>query len=250
MKQNRVAQVAAILAFVLALIAPAAIAAKGGGGKGGQCTRNTPGVAIDNTWSWSGVGSWGYPGQEVNYAVKVMNYDVGCSSSSFVVQLSGPDGFSVSLPTDTISLGASQTGYLWASVTSPASAADGNYALTAMVTRAGTSSSTGSYTSYYKVYSTDGTAPTFFWATPGEGQAVTGRSYTISVSARDDHAVRKIDLGLDGADSTATTLCDNISYTCKLYYAWPVSPGPHTATFTATDWMGNVASTTVRFTAS
>jgi Bacterial Ig domain len=179
-----------------------------------------------------------------------MNYDVGCSSSSFVVQLSGPDGFSVSLPTDTISLGASQTGYLWASVTSPASAADGNYALTATVTRAGTSSPTGSYTSYYKVYSTDGTAPTFFWATPGEGQTVRGRSYTISVSARDDHAVRKIDLNLDGADPTATTACDNISYTCKLYYAWPVSPGPHTATFTATDWMGNVASITVRFTAS
>jgi hypothetical protein len=34
MKQNRVAQVATILALVVALLAPAAIAAKGGGGKG------------------------------------------------------------------------------------------------------------------------------------------------------------------------------------------------------------------------
>jgi hypothetical protein len=250
MKQNRVAQVAAILAVVLALIAPAAIAAKGGGGKGGQCTRNTPGVAIDNTWSWSGAGSWGYPRQELKYAVKVMNYDVGCSSSSFTVQLSTPDGFSVSLPSDTISLGAAQTGYLWAYVTSPATTADGNYPLTATVARAGASSPTSSYTSYYKVYSTDTTAPTFFWATPGEGQTVTGRSYTISVSTRDDHAVRTIVLNLDGAEFTATTQCENISPTCKLYYAWPVSSGAHTATFTATDWMGNSASTTVRFSAS
>jgi hypothetical protein len=99
------------------------------------------------------------------------------------------------------------------------------------------------------VYSTDTTAPTFFWATPGEGQTVTGRSYTISVSSRDDHAVRKIELYLDGAYTT-TSVCDNVSYTCKLYYAWAVSPGGHTATFAATDWKGNVASTTVRFTAA
>ena len=85
------------------------------------------------------------------------------------VRLSAPDGFSVSLPTDTLSLGASQTGYLSAHVTSPASAADGNYALTATVVRAGTSSPTGSHTSYYKVYSADSTAPTLFWADPRPG---------------------------------------------------------------------------------
>lgn len=242
--------------LALALI-PSAVAGggkgggNGGGGKpgGGQCTPSTPGVASDNTWSWSGVGSWGYPGQQLKYALKVTNYDVGCSSSSFVVHLSAPDGFSVSLPTNTVTLGSSQTGYLWATVTSPASAADGNYPLTATVVRAGTSSPAGTYTSWYKVYSTDTTSPTLFWATPGQGSSVTGRSYTMSVSARDDHAVRKIDLYLNGTYK-ATTLCDNVSYTCKLYYSWAVSPGTYTATYTATDWMGNAASTSVNFTAS
>ena len=236
--------------FAIALV-PSALAAPpgGGGGKGGKtCTRATPGVAVDNTWSWSQTGSWGTPGQQLGYAVKVVNYDVGCSASSFVVSLSAPDGFTVSLPTSTVSLGASQTASLWAYVTSPGAAADGSYPLTATVVRAGTSSPAGSYTSYYKVYSADSTAPTLFWATPAAGSTVTGRSYTMSVSANDDHAVRKLELRLDGASMTTTT-CDNVSYTCRLYYSWAVTPGAHTASYTATDWMGNVAATTVNFTA-
>lgn len=242
----------AVLGLLAIALVPSALAGPpgggGGGGKGGKtCTRAAPGVAVDNTWSWSGVGSWGLPGQQLTYAVKVINYDVGCSSSSFVVRLTAPDGFSVSLPTDTVALASAQTGYLWATVTSPSTALDANYALTATAVRAGTSSPTASYTSYYKVYSSDTTAPTLFWATPGEGSTVTGRSYNVSVSARDDHAVRKVELHLDGA-SMSTALCDNVSYTCKLYYSWAVTPGAHRATFTATDWMGNVATQTVNFT--
>jgi Bacterial Ig domain len=241
----------AVLGLLAIALVPSALAGPpgGGGGKGGKtCTRNAPGVAVDNTWAWSQTGSWGMPGQQLGYAVKVVNYDVGCSASSFVVRLSAPDAFSVSLPTDTVSLGASQTGSLWAHVTSPSSVTDGNYALSVTVVRAGTSSPTGSYTSSYKVYSADSTAPTLFWATPAAGSNVTGRSYTMSVSANDDHAVRKLELRLDGASMTTTT-CDNVSYTCRLYYSWAVTPGAHTATYTATDWMGNVATTTVNFTA-
>jgi hypothetical protein len=49
MKQNRV-HVASIVFLVLAIgLTPAALAAKGGGGKGRNCTRNAPGVSIDNT---------------------------------------------------------------------------------------------------------------------------------------------------------------------------------------------------------
>ena len=54
---------------------------------------------------------------------------------------------------------------------------------------------------------------------------------------------------MDGAYVT-TTMCDNVSYSCRLYYTWAVRAGAHTATFTATDWMGNVTSQTVRFTAA
>jgi hypothetical protein len=86
-----------------------------------------------------------------------------------------PNGFSVSMPTTTISLKSSTSAYLWAYVTSPTTAADGAYPLTFTVTRAGTSSPSSSYTSYYKVYSSDSTAPTLFWNNPGQGQTITSR---------------------------------------------------------------------------
>ena len=53
-----------------------------GGGRKGSCTRNAPGVSIENSWGWSQWGSWGMPGQQLTYLIDVRNYDVGCSSSS------------------------------------------------------------------------------------------------------------------------------------------------------------------------
>jgi hypothetical protein len=44
------------------------------------------------------------------------------------------------------------------------------------------------------------------------------------------------------------TLCDDIGYTCQPSYGWATSKGTHTATFEATDWLGNVGTLTVRFT--
>jgi hypothetical protein len=50
---RRAAHAAQIGALVLALaLVPAGLAAKGGRG-GGICTRNTPGVSIDNNYEWS-----------------------------------------------------------------------------------------------------------------------------------------------------------------------------------------------------
>src|SRR5512133_2948866 len=108
MKQSRVAHVASIVFLVLAIgLTPAALAGRGGG-KGGNCARNVPDVFIDNNWGWSSWGSWGMPG------------------SSFVINMSTPDGFSVSMPTTTIGLRSSTTSdYLWAYVTSPSAIADG-----------------------------------------------------------------------------------------------------------------------------
>jgi hypothetical protein len=65
---------------------------------------------------------------------------------------------------------------------------------TVTITRAATSSPSSSYTSYYKVYSrsSDSTAPTLFWNNPAEGQTITGRSFTVTVSSSDDHAVMQI----------------------------------------------------------
>jgi hypothetical protein len=242
---------AAVAALVLALV-PTAVAGKpGGGGHGGSgsCTRNTPGVAIDNNYAWAQSGSYGMPGQQLTYALHVINYDVGCSSSSFVVSVNAPGGFSVSVPTNTISLKAGVSGYLWAYVTSPSTIADGDYPLTATVVRSGTASPAGTATSYYKVYSTDSTAPTLYWPNPGEGQTLSGRSYNVAVSSSDDHAVKKIELYLDGA-YTSTAQCDDISYACQLNYSWSTVPGQHTATFRSYDWMGNVGVLTVNFSVS
>jgi hypothetical protein len=222
--------------------------AGGGGGRKGSCTRNAPGVSIENSWGWSQWGSWGMPGQQLTYLIDVRNYDVGCSSSSFVITASAPDGFSVSLPTASISLKSSTTGYLWAYVTSPSTIADGHYPLTFTVDRSG-GSSPASATSTYKVYSSDTVAPWLYWPNPGDGTTITGSSYTVAISTSDDHAVKTIDLYLDDVYTT-TASCDNISDTCQLFYNWSIRglQGQHTATFRSYDWMGNVGVLTVTFT--
>jgi Bacterial Ig domain len=218
---------------------------------GGTCTQNAPGVSIDNNWAWSAPGSWGMPGQQLGYAIQVRNYDVGCSSSSFVVSMSAPSGFSVSIPTSTVSLKASSSAYLWAYVTSPAGIADGDYPLTATVQRVGTATASAPYISYYKVYSSDGVAPTLFWANPADGATISGRSYNVVVSSSDDHAVKSIDLYIDGA-YRATTTCDDVSYICQLSYKWSLRgvQGQHTATFRSYDWMGNEGVQMVSFAVS
>jgi hypothetical protein len=73
---RRIAHAAQIVAVILALaLVPAALAgkpgSKPGGGGGGGCTRNSPGVSVDNTWAWGAWGSWGQPGQQLTYSVAV-----------------------------------------------------------------------------------------------------------------------------------------------------------------------------------
>jgi hypothetical protein len=248
-----------VLLCALMIIALPAMAAKGGngGGKGhggggsggGSCTPSAPRATIDNTWAWASPGSWGTPGQKLTYAIDVINDDAGCGSTSFVVDLSAPAGFTVSIPTNTITLASASTGYVWASVTSPASAADGDYALTASVQRAGGSGSGGTAATYYKVYSSDTVAPKLFWKNPSNGGAVSGSTVNVGFASSDDHAVKRVDLSVDGV-AKASTICDNISSDCQVSYAWSIRgvSGQHTTTFKSTDWMGNVTSETVTFT--
>jgi Bacterial Ig domain len=162
--------------------------------------------------------------------------------------VSAPVGFSVSLPADTITLKSYSSGYLWAYVTSPSTIPDGDYPITVSVRRAGTADSQATATTYYKVYLADTSAPTVYWPNPADGQTISGRSYNVIVSSSDDHAVKKIDLYLDGAFASSAA-CDNISYTCQLSYKASSSAGQHTATFRSYDWMGNVSVMTVAFTA-
>lgn len=251
----------ALLATAVALLAlcfiPAALgkgkpSGGGGGGGGGStgttCTQAAPRVDVQNDYAWAQTGSWGMPAQQLGYQIQVLNYDSGCSSSSFTVSVSAPAGFAVSVPTSSVSLNSSSSTYLWAYVTSPAGVSDGDYPVTVTVARAGGDTST-SETTYYKVYSSDSAAPTLFWTNPSAGQTISGSSYMVNVSSSDDHAVKKIDFYLDGA-FVASAACDDITYICQLSYKLSLShkSGPHTATFRSTDWMGNVGVSTVGFT--
>ncbi len=219
-----------------------------------SCIPNSPTASVGNTWAWASPGSWGLPGQQLKYAIQVTNYDIGCSSSNFSISMSAPSGFSVSIPTNTITLKSSSSGYLWAYVTSPTAIANADYPLTVAVMRAGASAPaapTASATSYFKLYSSDNVAPTLFWSNPWDGATISGRSYNVTVSSSDDHAVKMIDLFIDNA-YVSTTVCDDISYTCQFVYKWSLrsATGLHTATFESTDWMGNVGVLKVTFTVS
>ncbi len=246
-KRNRFFVVMAMITL-LALGATSVAAARGQGGNT-TCTPSAPRASIDNTWAWASPGSWGMPGQELKYAIDVFNDDVGCGSSTFFVTFSAPNGFSISMPSGTITLNSSSTGYAWASVTSPASAADGNYPLTATVERAGFSSPAA--TSSYKVYSSDTVPPKLYWENPTDGGTLSGRTTYVGFTSSDDHAVRKLNLAIDGVQ-VGRVLCDNISSDCQVSYKWSIRRvhGQHTATFTSTDWMGNVATQMATFTVS
>jgi hypothetical protein len=230
------------------VLVPAAVASHGGGGKG-TCTRNAPDVSVENNWAWGQTGSWGMKGQQLAYQIRVVNNDVYCSSSSFVVGLTAPDGFSVSMPTNTISLKSTTQGYVWAYVTSPSGAADGSYPLALTAQRGGTANSAGSSTTYYKVYSSDTVAPTLYFPNPGDGQTLSGSSYNFAAWSNDDHAVKTIDLYIDGVYQTTAT-CEDISYDCELYYPMSLRSlgGQHTATFKAYDWKDNVSVLATTFT--
>ena len=241
---NRMPVVAVIAALCALLPVGASVASAG---PTQTCTRNAPRASIDNTWAWASPGSWGSPGQQLKYAINVFNNDASCGSSSFVVGMAAPNRFAVSIPTNTITLASGAAGYVWAYVTSPVDAADGDYPLTA--TAAGAGATSPAAPSWYKVYSSDTVAPKLFWTNPADGGALSGRTAYVGFASSDDHAVKKVDVYLDNA-LVATTLCDNVSYQCQLSYKWAIRRvhGQHTATFQSTDFMGNVAAQTATFT--
>jgi tryptophan synthase alpha subunit len=88
-----------------------------------------------------------------------------------------------------------------------------------------------------------------YWTSPSDGGAVSGRTTFVGFTSSDDHAVKKLDVSLDGV-SVGSVLCDNISSDCQVSYKWSIRRvhGLHTATYKSTDWMGNVASQTATFT--
>jgi Big-like domain-containing protein len=255
-KPTSAGPVVAAAAFVLAFSAvPAAVAAKGHGGASSSCTQNAPGVAVQNNMGWNQTGSWGLPGQRLGFQVLVSDTDTGCGSTTFTMTVTAPSGFTVSVPTSSFSLRSGSSTYLWAYVTSPDVSADGAYPVTISVTRSGSgapaSAMSASEVTTYDVYSSDSAPPTLWYNNPADGEVLSGSSYTFAVWTKDDHAVQKVELYIDGVYKTTAT-CTDVSYICALNYKWSLSgeKGTHTATFKAYDWMGNVGSLPVSFTVS
>jgi len=254
---NRIVLVSALLALALV---PAALASSGATHgptrhavaasrlKTSGCTPSAPGVAVQNTYGWGQSGSWGLGGQRLGYQVRVDDLDLGCGSTTFTFSVSAPSGFTVEVPTSSVSLRAGTSAYLWAYVTSPSTAADGDDPLSLTVTRSA-NGATASQVTYYKVYSSDSTPPTLFFSNPADGETLSGSSYTFAVWSNDDHAVQRIELYVDGV-YRATATCDDVSYNCALSYRWSLRHvhGQHTATFKSYDWWGNVATLPVTFT--
>jgi hypothetical protein len=100
----------ATVAAALLVLVPSAFAGKPGSGR--SCTQSAPSVSVENNWAWGSSGSWGRSGQQLAYQIRIVNNDIYCSSSTFVVSLTAPAGFSVSMPTNTISLKSTTQGYL------------------------------------------------------------------------------------------------------------------------------------------
>ncbi len=258
----RIALVGTLLALALV---PAALADQGakpsartkmtaaGNSATSGCAPSAPGVAVQNTYGWGQSGSWGYPGQRLGYQIRVDDLDSGCGATSFVMTVSAPDGFTVQVPTSTVSLKSGTSAYLWAYVTSPGTAADGDYPLTVTVTRSATGAA-ASQSTLYKVYTlaSDSTAPTLFFPNPWDGATLSGSSYNVVVWSNDDHAVQRIELYIDDHYRTTAT-CDDVAYNCALSYRWSlrhVQHGQHTVTFESYDWNGNPSALTVTFTVS
>ena len=202
-----------IALFLALALPPAAIAVRdsGSGSPASGCTQNAPRVSVANTFAWASPGSWGFPGQQLAYSVGVSNADSGCSSSSFVVKVSAPTGFAVSTPTSTMTVNSGSTGYLRVYVTSPATAADGDYPLTVTVEHAGAPSpATKSSTRLLREHGyAEGVLDNV-----SDGAVLSGRTTYVGFASSDDHAVKKLEVFLDNV-LVAAKDCDNVAYSAS-----------------------------------
>lgn len=218
-----------------------------------SCAQKTPLVRIENTYKWATWGSWGKPGQKLTYMLSASNYDQNCGSSTFNIGITAPAGYTVSMPSNSISLASESSSLLYAYVTSPANAVASTNPITATITRASNGQTGTGFTSYYMVYTSDTTAPTLYVPNPSNGQIINAKQYKnkyqLAITAEDDHAVKTLQIYIDGNLMT-TVNCTDISYSCMAFYTWSLhgQSGPHVAMFKATDWFGNVGTTTSDFT--
>jgi hypothetical protein len=233
----------ALVALVAILGSPAGAGSKP---SASVCTAGTPRASIDNTYAWGAKGAWGLPGETLTFAVNVTNMDTACGSSTFDISFEAPEGFTVSVP-GSVTVGSASSKYVWAQITSPATASDGDHPLVASISRQSGAGQSGQ--SSYKVYSSDSVGPELDWINPSDGGALSGRTAYVGFSSKDDHVVRRLRVFLDGA-LVATKFCDGVTFDCQVSYKWSIRRvrGHHVATFDSIDAMGNLSTSTSTFT--
>lgn len=204
---------------------------------GATCERAAPTVGV------TPASQTGAPGARLTYTVSVRNNNTAaCGSSGFNLTQALPAGFTGALSASSLTLASGASGSTSWQVTSPSSAAEATYTLTATATEAAVANSASQHASYI-VYQ-DSTAPALTITSPSAGAVLSGSAATLAANASDSSGISAVEFLVDGKLLTRDT---STPYSAK-WNLRKVAKGSHTITVRATDRIGNVSTQTLNVT--
>lgn len=202
------------------------------------CTRSQPTVSISPSTQNASAG------QILNYNISVLNNNsYGCGTSTFNLSALVPSGFTGTISPANLTLGYKAGGIANLSVASPQGTADGVYTVSAKVTDSADAGVSNSASASYVAF-TDSIGPTVAITAPSSGSTVSGGFVTITVSATDNLAVKKVEIYVDDVLQVTDT-------TAPYTYKWALrkaSSGTHTISAKAYDLAGNVGTASISVT--
>lgn len=194
------------------------------------CTAAAPGVAV------SPASQTASPGLARTYTMTVSNRNsASCPSSTFALAQTLPAGFSGTFSPASLTLASGASANVSWSVTSPSTAADASYPLSAAVTEA-LSKGAGAANASYVVFR-DTSAPAVTITSPMQGSILTRGTITVNASATDSNGVASVSFHVDGKLLGSDT---SAPYSMK-WNARKAAVGNHTISVTATDSAGNTS---------
>ncbi len=195
-----------------------------------QCTKANPLISV------SPLSKSGSPGNSLNYSVSIQNKNSStCPASNFQLSAALPTGWTGSMSPSTLSLSPGATGSATWTVTSPSSAVEGTYPVTAKTVNMDDAIYNSQINSSYIVF-LDTTAPTVAITNPGNGANVS-KTVNIAVSATDNVGVKLVEIYID-SHLVATDVTAPYGYSWKTVTG---SAGAHTITAKAYDLSNNSA---------
>ena len=209
-----------------ALLAPSALAAKGGG-------RTKPSATADTTAPTIAISS-----PAAGATVSGVTNVTGTASDDTSVS-------SVAVAVDGAYTNASGTSS-WSSSVNTASYANGAHTLSARATDAAGNTSVTSRTVTFSNATPDTTAPSVNIGSPANGSTVSG-TITVSGTSADNVSVSKVETSVDGG---AYSMASGTTSWSRTLDTTTLSNGSHTISARATDTSNNVRSTSVSVTVS